>query len=153
MKKTISVDFTMDWPEAFWMLCDILDIKNLVRNEEDLYIHGGHVCRKDKETGEYIFVDTRADLFCALRNVLNALAPNLHFRSDPYITNWSDECPTNGDMIRRMSDKELVDFFHGWAGFSCERCNRDSSTCDASKDCSDGIFEWLVSEADTEEEG
>lgn len=137
MKKTISIDFTMDWPQAFWMLCDALDIKDLVNSTEDLCIHGGEVCRKDKETGEYITVDDRADLFCALRNVLNALAPNLDFRSDPYITNWGDEYPTNGDMIRRMSDRELADFLGKF------------------EDCRDDIFEWLISEAEaeTEEEG
>ena len=148
MKKTISVDFTMDWPEAFWMLCDVLDIKNLVGSDEDLCIHGGMVCRKDKETGEYITVDERADLFCALRNVLNALAPNLDFRSDHYITNWGDECPTNGDMIRRMSDRELADFFGGWRGFGCDRCTKDPQLCDDSNDCPDGISEWLQAEAD-----
>ena len=148
MKKTISVDFTMDWPEAFWMLCDVLDIKNLVGSDEDLCIHGGMVCRKDKETGEYITVDERADLFCALRNVLNALAPNLDFRSYHYITNWGDECPTNGDMIRRMSDRELADFFGGWRGFGCDRCTKDPQLCDDSNDCPDGISEWLQAEAD-----
>lgn len=134
MKKTISIDFTMDWDEAFCMLCDVLDIKNLVNSEEDLCIHGGKVCRKDKETGEYITVDERADLFCALRNVLNALVPNLDFRSDHYITDWGDEYPTNGDMIRRMSNRELAVFLGKF------------------EDCRDDIFEWLISESETEEE-
>lgn len=149
MKKTISIDFTMDWPEAFLMLCDILDIKNLVRSEEDLCIHGGEVCRKDKETGEYIFVDTRADLFCALRNVLNALAPNLDFRSDHYITNWGDECPTNGDMIRRMSDRELADMFGAKALLACERCGKNGDICNVTT-CEAAVLNWLQDEAETE---
>lgn len=147
MKKTISLDFTMDWPEAFWMLCDILDIHKLVGSEEDLCIHGGMVCRKDKETGEYITVDERADLFCALRNVLNALVPNLDFRSDHYITNWGDECPTNGDMIRRMSDRELADKLGATAGFACEYCE---STCDVTTGCPAAFLSWLQDEAETE---
>lgn len=151
MKKTISLDFTMDWPEAFWMLCDILDINKLVRSEEDLYIHNGEVCRKDKETGEYIFVDTRADLFCALRNVLNALVPNLDFRSDPYITNWDDEFPTNGDMIRRMSDRELVEKFGATAGFACEHCDKNGDICDVTTDCKAAFLSWLQDEAETDE--
>lgn len=153
MRKTISLDFTMDWPEAFWMLCDILDIHKLVGSEEDLCIHNGMVCRKDKETGEYITVDDRADLFCALRNVLNALAPNLHFRSDHYITNWGDECPTNGDMIRRMSNRELADMFGAKALFACEHCGKSGDICDVTTDCEAAVLNWLQSEAETDEEG
>lgn len=152
MNDMVHIEFKLGWREIFSMLLEKLNMKELVNSEEQLYIHNGKVCRKDEETGEYEVLDYRADLFAALRNVVNTMIPNLDFRSDPYITNWGDECPTNGDMIRRMSNQELVDFFHGWAGFSCERCNRDSSTCDESKDCPDGIFEWLISEADTEKE-
>jgi len=95
MKKIVNVPFTVDWCDAFSLLCEVLDMKDLVTSEEDLYIYKGSVCRKNKETGNYEPVDDRADLFAALRNVANALVPNLDFRSDPYITNWGSEDDLN----------------------------------------------------------
>lgn len=152
MNDTVHIEFKLGWREIFAMLLEKLNMNNLVNSEEQLYIHDGKVCRKDEETGEYEALDCRADLFAALRNVANAMVPNLDFRSDPYITNWGDECPTNYDAIRRMSPMELVDFFGGWCGFHCDRCARDPHTCDDSNDCPDGILEWLQAEAETEEE-
>ena len=60
----------------------------------------------------------------------------------------SENHPTNGDLIRRMDNKELVSEFGGWTGFGCNRCNRDLNTCDPSHDCPDGIYEWLCSVAE-----
>lgn len=90
MKKIINVPFELDEFQAFSMLCEILDISNVVYSEEQLYIHDGDVCKKDKD-GNYEFVDERADLFAALRNVVNVICPNVEFRSDDYITHYDDE--------------------------------------------------------------
>lgn len=148
MKKVIkTVEVTFDEVQAFRTLCEVLDIDSVVFSEEQLYIHKGKVCRKD-ENGDFKVVDDRADLFAALRNVAVAYWANCEFRSDPYITNWGEECPTNGDLIRRMSNKELVDAFGGYAGFGCQKCAYDPNTCDASQDCPDGILEWLNSDAE-----
>lgn len=135
MRKVIkTVEVTFDEVQAFRTLCEVLDIDRVVFSEEQLYIHKGKVCCKDKN-GEYEAVDDRADLFAALRNVAQACGGNCEFRSDPYITNWEgDEHPTNGDMIRRMSNWELADFLGKF------------------EDCRDDIFEWLISEAETDKE-
>jgi hypothetical protein len=134
MRKVIkTVEVTFDEVQAFHTLCEVLGIDTVVLSEEQLYIHKGKVCRKDKN-GDFEVVDDRADLFAALRNVAVAYWANCEFRSDPYITNWGYECPSNGDMVRRMSDKELADFLGKF------------------EDCRDDIFEWLISDAETEEE-
>lgn len=147
-KKMCYIPFELGWEQAFDLLLQVLDMTNIVNSEEELYIHKGRVCRKDRKTGEYEIIDDRADLFAALRNVVNAMVPNLDYRSDPYITNWGNESPTNGDLIRRMSNEELISEMGGWTGFGCNRCTRDSNTCDPSNDCQDGIYEWLCSEAE-----
>lgn len=88
MKKVIkTVEVTFDEVQAFHTLCEVLDIDRLVCSEEQLYIHKGKVCRKDKD-GNFEVVDDRADLFAALRNVAVAYWGNCEFRSDPYITNY-----------------------------------------------------------------
>ena len=89
MNKTVYVPFELDDIKAFHMLCEVLDIKDLVLSEEELFIHNGAVCRKN-EKGEYEVVDERADLFAALRNVACATWPNLEYRGDDYITNYRD---------------------------------------------------------------
>lgn len=152
MKKVIkTVEVTFDEVQAFRTLCEALDIDNLVFSEEQLYIHKGKVCRKDKN-GDFKVVDERADLFAALRNVAVAYWGNCEFRSDPYITNWGDECPTNGDMIRRMSDRELADMFGAKALFACEQCGKNGDICDVTTDCEAAVLNWLQDEAETEEE-
>lgn len=109
MKKVIkTVEVTFDEVQAFRTLCEVLDIDRVVFSEEPLYIHKGKVCRKD-EDGDFKVADERADLFAALRNVAQAYWGNCEFRSDPYITHWGYECQSNGDMIRRMSNRELAD--------------------------------------------
>lgn len=133
MNDTIHIEFKLGWREIFAMLLEKLDMKELVNSEEQLYIHDGKVCRKDKETGEYEVLDYRADLFAALRNVANAMVPNLDFRSDPYITDWGDEYPSNYDVIKRMSPMELADFLGKF------------------EDCRDDVFNWLISEAEEDD--
>ena len=148
-KRTVYIPFTLDWQDAFTMLCELLGMKNLVQSEDVLCIHNGKVCKYDKETNEYISVDDRADLFAALRNVANAMIPNCDFRSDKYITNWGDDCPTNADMIRRMSDNELLNLLGGPDGVGCFNCTRRNMMCDTdAEDCDANILNWLKSEAD-----
>lgn len=85
----IQIPFEIDPSHALNILCQVLDIENVVKTDEPLYIIKGKVCRKDSN-GKYIVVDDRADLFAAIRNVANAMFPNLDFRSDPYITHYAD---------------------------------------------------------------
>lgn len=86
----VNVPFEIDDIKAFHILCEVLHIKDVVLSEEQLYIHKGKVCRKDKNS-KFEVVDDRADLFAALRNVACAHWPNVEFRSDPYITNYHDD--------------------------------------------------------------
>ena len=93
----IQIPFEIDPSQALDILCQVLDIENVVKSEEPLYIIKGKVCRKDSD-GKYIVIDDRADLFAALRNVANAMFPNLDFRSDPYITYYADSEITVADI-------------------------------------------------------
>lgn len=77
------------------------------------------------------------------------MIPNCDFRSDKYITNWGDECPTNADMIRHMSDNELLNLLGGPDGVGCYHCTRRNMMCDTdAEDCDANILNWLKSEAD-----
>ena len=89
-KKTVTATFTLDESQAFKMLCDFLEITDVVYSKEKLYIHKGGVFRKT-ENGEFELVDNRPDLFAALRNVANSIWPDLEFRSDNYITHYDYE--------------------------------------------------------------
>lgn len=91
MRKVIkTVEVTFDEVQAFRTLCEALEIDTVVLSEEQLYIHKGKVCRKDRD-GDLEVVDDRADLFAALRNVAVAYWAGCEFRSDPYITHYCDE--------------------------------------------------------------
>lgn len=87
--KKLYIPLEFDEASAFNILCEVLDIQDVVSSDEQLVIHNGSVCRKN-EKGEYEVVDERADLFAALRNVACATWPNLEFRGDDYITNYRD---------------------------------------------------------------
>lgn len=52
---------------------------------------------------------------------------------------------TNADKIRTMSDEELAEFFIH-TKTNCELCNCLTNEC--LMDCSNGILEWLKSEAE-----
>ena len=82
MKITIEMDLDKD--HALDILLEILDMK-WIDDDGHFEIKNGKVYKN----GEHC--DDRADLFAALRNVENALYPNLEFRGDPYITNYGDE--------------------------------------------------------------
>ena len=52
---------------------------------------------------------------------------------------------TNGDKIRQMSDKQLLDFMCDFENCACDFCTREKYDCQSM--CSDGYAEWLESEA------
>lgn len=65
----------------------------------------------------------------------------------------SDNCPyqlTNGDMIRKMSDKELAEFLN--AGIVCDMCIYSESCTEPfdGKVCFDGVLKWLKQPAKEE---
>lgn len=81
----IQIEYDIDWQQAFDLLLDTLDMK-WINNDDDFYIKNGKVYAHGA-----LIDDERADPFAALRNVQNAMIPNLEFRSDPYITHYGDE--------------------------------------------------------------
>ena len=52
--------------------------------------------------------------------------------------------PTNGDVIRKMSNEKLVELFDN----SCKVCAKDIVECDT--DCVAGILAWLNAPAESE---
>lgn len=80
----VQIEYDLNWQDAFDMLLQTLDME-WINRDDNFYIKNGKVCANG-EVG-----DDRADLFAALRNVQNAMIPNLEFRSDPYITHYCDE--------------------------------------------------------------
>ena len=80
----ISIEFDMDFYQAFKALCEVLHMDKLVYEEGKVEIKKGMVYVNGKA------VDYRPDLFAALRNVANAYIPNCEFRSDSYITHYGD---------------------------------------------------------------
>lgn len=74
----------MDFDMAFDALCQVLGME-WVKDDANFEIKNGYVYKNGKK------YDCRADMFAALRNVLNANYPNLEFRSDQYITNYEDD--------------------------------------------------------------
>ena len=80
----VQLEYDLNWHDAFDMLLQTLDME-WINRDENFYIKNGKVYANG-EAG-----DDRADLFAALRNVQNAMIPNLEFRSDPYITHYCDE--------------------------------------------------------------
>ena len=81
----IKFEIELDAPKAFAALCEALDMVCVLDSDHSYTIKDGMVYRDGKE------FDDRADLFAALRNVIVAMTPNCEFRSDHYITNWSEE--------------------------------------------------------------
>ena len=81
----VQIEYDIDWQQAFDLLLDTLDMR-WINNDDDFYIKNGKVYAHGG-----LIDDERADLFAALRNVQNAMIPNLKFRSDPYITHYCDE--------------------------------------------------------------
>lgn len=148
---TVSVDFEIDASKAFRILCDVLHMTSTVGSEDHLVIHNGKVCKK-LPNGEYKVVDDRADLFAALRNVANCLFPGCEFRSDPYITDYSDDdVITNGDVLRQMNNRTLATFL---SHVDCSMCSIhdtekfDTGECANDHDlCVLGMTEWLGQEA------
>ena len=80
----VKFEMDMDFDMAFSALCQVLDME-WINDDANFEIKDGYVY-KDGEKYDY-----RADMFAALRNILNAKYHNLDFRSDPYITNYEDE--------------------------------------------------------------
>ena len=56
---------------------------------------------------------------------------------------------TNGDLIRKMSDEELVEKI----GCACRRCvyYKSKKCVGADKTCAEGNLEWLKKEAKTDD--
>lgn len=81
MKITIEMDLNKD--QALDALLEILHM-TWINDEGNFEIKNGKVYKNGKH------YDDRADLFAALRNVENALYPNLDFRGDPYITHYDE---------------------------------------------------------------
>lgn len=82
MKVKIEID--LNESQALDALLEILDME-WIHDDGCFEIKNGQVYKN----GEYY--DDRADLFAALRNVENALYPNLEYRGDAYITHYDDE--------------------------------------------------------------
>ena len=80
----VPYEFDLDWYGAFDILLKELHME-WINDDRNFEIKNGKVYSNGK------VVDDRADLFAALRNVQNAMIPNLEFRSDPYITHYCDE--------------------------------------------------------------
>lgn len=81
----VKFEMDMDLDMAFSALCQVLDMEWINDDDANFEIKDGYVY-KDGEKYDY-----RADMFAALRNILNAKYPNLDFRSDSYITNYEDD--------------------------------------------------------------
>ena len=81
MKIKIEIEMSVD--QSVKCLLETLDML-WINDPGDFEIKNGSVYKN----GE--LYDDRADLFAALRNLETQLYPNLEFRSDPYITNYSD---------------------------------------------------------------
>lgn len=81
MKITIEMDLNKD--QALDALLEILDME-WIHDDGRFEIKNGKVYKNGKH------YDDRADLFAALRNVENALYPNLEYRSDTYITHYDE---------------------------------------------------------------
>ena len=69
------------------------------------------------------------------------------FHGIPHIRGIDDACvdfekPTNGDVIRQMSNEELAELFDN----SCKVCSRSVTECDV--ECVKGILAWLNAPAD-----
>ena len=80
----VQIEYDIDWQHAFDLLLETLHMR-WINDDGHFEIKNGMVY-KDGKAG-----DDRADLFAALRNVQNAMIPNLEFRSDPYITHYCDD--------------------------------------------------------------
>lgn len=80
----VKFEMDMDFDMAFDALCQVLGME-WVKDDANFEIKNGYVYKNGKK------YDCRADMFAALRNVLNANYPNLEFRSDQYITNYEDD--------------------------------------------------------------
>ena len=80
----VQIEYDMNWQNAFDLLLQILHM-TWIDKDAKFEIKNGKVYSNGK------VVDDRADLFAALRNVQNAMIPNLEFRSDKYITHYCDE--------------------------------------------------------------
>jgi hypothetical protein len=84
MIMKIKFEMEMDFDTAFDALLEVLDMK-WVLDDDAFEIKKGMVYRNGEP------FDERADMFAALRNILNAHYPNLDFRGDDYITHYGDE--------------------------------------------------------------
>jgi len=80
----IKFEMEMDFDTAFDALLEVLDMK-WVLDDDAFEIKKGMVYWNGEP------FDERADMFAALRNILNAHYPNLDFRGDDYITHYGDE--------------------------------------------------------------
>ena len=80
----MKFEVELDRDTALQALLECLDM-TWINDEGNFEIKKGSVYKNGK------IYDDRADLFAALRNVENAMYPNLDFRGDPYITNYGDE--------------------------------------------------------------
>lgn len=80
----VKIEMDMDFDMAFDALCQVLHME-WINDDANFEIKDGYVYKDGKK------YDCRADMFAALRNVLNAHYPNLDFRSDKYITNYEND--------------------------------------------------------------
>lgn len=84
---TVNVPLEITEFQAFYLLCELLGMSEIVAIDEPVYIVGGKVCTRDTNLQCHV-IDDRADLFAALRNVANNIVPSVEFRTDAYITNY-----------------------------------------------------------------
>ena len=81
----------IDSYEAFRLLCKTLCMEYILDEDRNFYINKNEY--NENEVWEMIngqndeYIDDRADLFIALRNVAVNMFPNVYFRSEDYIYN------------------------------------------------------------------
>ena len=91
VKAKVAMEVEIDAEDAFRILCKSLAMGFVLDEDTDYQI------RKDEygkngvyvpKNGLYYKLDSRGDLFVALRNVAVNMFPNLYFRNEEYI--WND---------------------------------------------------------------
>ncbi len=94
VKAKVAMEVEIDAEDAFRILCKSLAMGFVLDEDTDYQI------RKDEygkngvyvpKNGLYYKLDSRGDLFVALRNVAVNMFPNLYFRNEEYIWNDSKE--------------------------------------------------------------
>ena len=122
MKHTIEID--IDSKELLRLLCEELDIDNVVYSDRPMRIKGG-IVQEQQRNGRWVDVDDRPYLFVSLRNVVKAIYPNCEFRSDDYITDYEFEDGKND--LPGCSDMTCANNHCGFCSVNHERTVEEAS--------------------------